>query len=305
MNAEKEITRERTVPEEKIELVKELTEKIKKYRTVLIASSKGLPGQQFHEIKKKLRDKAEIKVVKNRIISRAIDQIERGYIKNLKKELGPDIVIFFSELDPFDLAGLLDDNQSPSKARAGDIAPDYIEIEPGPTELMPGPAISELSGVGLKVAVKEGKLEIMKGAIVTKKGEIINANVANVLTKLNIKPMKVGFVPLAAYDSKEDKIYIGIKIDKEGTLEELKELIKKALGFAVNVEYLTDKTISYFIAKAASEEKILGNLIEVEKKEITKEKKDEKEEIKEKLKEDLNKDDKQEEDLNNKDKTEK
>ena len=60
---------------------------------------------------------------------------------------------------------------------------------------------------------------------------------------------------------------MGIKIDKEETLEELRDLVKKALGFAISMNYLTDKTISYFISKAAGEEKALGKLVEVEKEE--------------------------------------
>jgi len=261
MNAETEkVARGKPIPEDKVETVKELSENMKNYRTTLIASCKGLPSKQFHEIKKKLRGKAEIKVAKKRSVNLAIDTVEKGYIKNLKKELGPDIVIFFSKLDPFELSGMLSDNKSPAKAKTGDIAPENIEIEAGPTELIPGPAISELSAVGLKVSVKEGKLEIMKGAIVAKKGEKISKIVANVLGKLNIMPMEVGFVPLSAYDSEDDKIYVGIKIDKEETLEELRGLVGDALGFAINVDYVVKETISYFISKASAEEKALEKL---------------------------------------------
>ena len=42
-----------TVPEYKKKIVADLAEKIKSSKTVLIASSKGLPGGQFHSIKKK------------------------------------------------------------------------------------------------------------------------------------------------------------------------------------------------------------------------------------------------------------
>ena len=274
MSSEK-VIREKPIPSAKLEEIEELKENIKKFRTVLIASCKGLPGLQYHAIKKDLRGKAEIKMTKKTLFSRAIDGIEKGQIKNLKKEIGADISLFFSDLDPFALSGLLSDNQSPSKARAGDIAPEDIEIEAGPTELIPGPAISELGAVGLKVSVKGGKLEIMKGAIVAKKDKEINSNVASVLAKLNITPMRVGFLPLAAYDSENDKVYVGIKIDKEETLEELRTLVGKALGFATNLEYPAKETMSYFIAKAFAEEKALANLSGEEKKEENSEESDE------------------------------
>jgi len=183
-------------------------------------------------------------------------------LQNLKCHVGADVALFFSNLDAFELSGLLSDNQSPTKARAGDIAPEDINVEPGPTSLVPGPAISELSGVGLKVAVEGGKLAIKQPATIVRAGEVIKENVAGVMAKLDIKPMKVGFEPIAAYDSKSDKVYAGIKIDKKKAHEELKQAIGKALGFAVSVRYLVKETLSYFLAKANAEEKAVQSIID-------------------------------------------
>jgi hypothetical protein len=80
------------------------------------------------------------------------------------------------------------------------------------------------------------------------------------MSKLGIAPLKVGFEPTAAYDSKADKVYIGIKIDKKKTLEELRELIRKALGFAVGRAYVCKDTLRFILAKAASHEKALENI---------------------------------------------
>ncbi len=250
------------VPEYKKKIVSDLVSQLKKSRTVLIASTKGLPSSQFHEIKKKLRGKADIRVAKKSLILRAIGNVEKGALQNLKQNITSDVAIFFSDLDAFELSGMLSDNESPTKAKAGDIAPEDITIEPGPTELVPGPAISELSSVGLKVAVEGGKLAIKQGATVAKKGEPIKENVASVLGKLNILPMKVGFEPVAAYDDKDGKVYVGIKIDKEGTLNSLRDSIGKGFGFAVNIKYMTKETIKYFIAKAGLEERALEKKIE-------------------------------------------
>jgi large subunit ribosomal protein L10 len=252
----------REVPEYKIKLVAELIDMIKKHRTLLLASTRGLPSSQFHEIKKSLRGKAVIKVVKKTAVMRALDNVKRASLDDLKKQITADIALFFSSLDPFELSGLLADNQSPTKARAGDIAPEDINVEPGPTNLVPGPAISELSGVGLKVAVEGGKLAIKLPHIIAKKGDIIKENVAGVLAKLDIKPMKVGFEPVAAYDAESDRVYVGIKIDKKAAYEELKMAIVKALAFAVSRDYIAADTIKYYIAKAGAHEKALAKIID-------------------------------------------
>ena len=79
------------------------------------------------------------------------------------------------------------------------------------------------------------------------------------MAKLNIAPMKVGFEPIAAYDKVENKVYIGIKVDKKGSLENLRFSISKAFGFAVNLAYAAPETIKYLLAKASLQEKALSN----------------------------------------------
>lgn len=248
------------VPEEKKKLVDDISKNMLSSKTVLFASTKSLPTSQFQKIKKSLRGTAEVIVAKKSTIERAIAKTEKGTLQNMKSHFGADMVVMLSQLDSFELAAMLIDKQSPTKARAGDIAPEDIVIEPGPTDLVPGPAISELGSVGLKVSVEAGKLTIKSQTTLVKKGEPINEKVAGVLGKLKIEPMKVGFIPVVAYDAKADKIYTEIKIDKKGTLESLCESIAKALGFARNINFITKETVSYFIAKAGREEMALSKL---------------------------------------------
>ena len=248
-----------------IEIKKETTKSLAKQmltsHTILIASTKNLPSAKFHMIKKNLRGKAEIRVAKKSLIVRAITQTEKGALQNLKHYIGADIALFLSNEDTFKLSALLSENQTPAKAKAGEIAPDDIVVEPGPTDLIPGPAISELSGVGLKVVVEGGKLAIKQSTIVVKKGDVITEKIASVLGKLNINPMHVGFIPIVAYDSKADKIYENIVIDKKLMYENLKSEIGKALNFAINISNINEKTIGYFISKAGMEEKTIENLL--------------------------------------------
>ena len=131
--------------------------------------------------------------------------------------------------------------------------------------------------------------------------EEIKENVASVLRKLDVSPIKVGFVPLAAYDKENDLVYVDIAIDIEGTLETLRDFIKKSLGFAIGVGYPTKETIGFMISKAAVEERALSKVVEEKsgetKEGVKEEKTEEKEEkeIKEKDTSDSNKQDAKEE----------
>lgn len=262
MAQRKKERREKPVPETKVKLVDELTSKMKSCKTIFVASIKGLPASQFQKIKKKLTGKAEVVMVKKTILTRAIDKTGKDKLQEFKQLIIADVCVMFSQLDAFELAALLIDNQSASKAKSGDIAPEDIHIEAGPTDLLPGPAISELGAVGLKVAVENGKLSIREGKVVTKAGEAINPKVAAVLGKLNISPMRVGFIPVGAYDAESDSIYREIKVDKAGALEELRTAISKSLGFAVNVGYTVKETITFLIGKAAMHEKAMMKVYE-------------------------------------------
>lgn len=252
--------RQNPIPEFKKKIVSELSDLIKNKKTVLIASIKNLPGSQFQEISKKLRGKAVVKVPKKNLIFRAIDSTRNEEMKKLKEEIKDSCAVLFSDLDSYDLAVELLKNKSPSKAKAEQVAPMDIEVEAGPTELVPGPAISELGSVGLQVQVENGKLTIKESRVIVKEGEKIKDNAADVMSKLDIKPFSIGFIPVCAFDIKENKLYLEIKIDREEALGNLKDSYARSLGFAVGIGYLSKDTIGFVLGKVQSEANKLNRI---------------------------------------------
>jgi large subunit ribosomal protein L10 len=263
------------VPEVKKKTVKELAELINKKRTLLIASIKSIPTSQFQEITKKLRGKAIVKVPKKNLIIRAMDSSGDEKIKEIEKQINENVALLFSDMDCFELAAELMKNKNPAKAKPGQEAPDDIEVPAGPTELVPGPAISELGAVGLQVMVDKGKLSIKNSRVVVRKGEKISTAVADVLSKLDIKPFTINLVPLAGYDSQEKKIYLDIKIDKEGTIESIKKAFGRALPFAVEIGYVCEDTIKFILLKAQTNAKVLEKFENIEEIPKNEEKKEE------------------------------
>ncbi len=255
------------VSEAKKEIVGNLTDLIKSKKTVLIASIKNIPASQFQEIGKKLRGKAVVKVPKKNLIFRAIDESGNETVKKLKEKITDSVAVLFSDVDAFELAADLLKKKSPVKAKAGQEAPEDISVPAGPTELLPGPAISELGALGIQVQIENGKITIREPRVIAKRGEEITSGAADVMNKLDIKPFSVGFVPLAAFDSQENKLYTDINIDQEKTIEELKIAFGKALPFAVEIGYSTSETISFMIGKAGMHEKALEKFAGVEEKE--------------------------------------
>ena len=270
----------RPIPEYKKRIVAEISDLIKNKKTILIASIKDLPASQFQEISKKLRGKAIVKVPKKNLIFRAIDDSGNEAIKKLEEQIQNSVAILFSDLDTFDLAAELMKSKSPARAKPGQIAPIDIEVQAGPTDLVPGPAISELGAVGLQVQIEKGKINIRETKVIVKEGDKISQAAADIMSKLDIKPFSVGFVPLSAFDTKENKLYLEIKIDKEGTLEKLKSAHAKALGFAVEIGHPSEDTIKFLIGKAGAHAKALEKLKPVEP-EVEEKKEEVEDEVKE------------------------
>ena len=252
------------VSEEKKKIVGELSDLIKNKKTILIASIKDIPGSQFQEIVKKLRGKAIVKVPKKNLIFRAIDTSGQEAEKKLKEQITESVAILFSDLDSFDLATELVNSKSPTKAKAGQEAPADIEIPAGPTDLVPGPAISELGALGIQIQIEKGKITIKNPKIIAKEGEKISTGAAELMNKLGIRPFSVGFIPLSAFDTKEGKLYSEIKIDREEALNELKIAFGKALPFAIEIGYPTKDTISFLLGKAHLHVKAIKGLKKTE-----------------------------------------
>jgi len=238
------------VSEAKKKTVKEITNLIKEKKGFLIVSIKNIPASQFQEITKKLRGRAVVKVPRKNLIIRAIENSEETNAKEVNSNIKDNIAILFSDIDCFELAAELVRNKIPAKANPGQEAPEDIEIPAGPTDLLPGPAISELSAVGLQVQIDKGKISIREAKVIVKKGQKITAPVADVLSKLDIKPFSISLIPLMGYDSKEKKVYMSINIDTEKSLQDLKYAFGKSLPFAVQIGYANEDTIEFLIQKA-------------------------------------------------------
>lgn len=249
------------IPEKKIKAVEELTDLIKEKKTILIADISNIPGSQFQQISKKLRGKAIVKVPKKNLLKRALEKAKKGKSVELVESFSGANALLFSDLDSFELAGDLIKKRSPAKAKVGQIAPTDIEVPEGETDLVPGPAISELGALGIQIQIQAGKIHIKEPKVVAKEGQEITQGAADILSKLNILPFSIGFTPLMAYDEKDEAIYTEINIDTESAVEELKDAYARSLGFAVSMGYTTQETTPLMVQKAASHEKRLISVI--------------------------------------------
>lgn len=248
------------VSEKKKAIVKDLALLLNK-KTILVCSIKNLKSAQLQDIKKKIRDFAIVRVAKKSLIDFALEHAQNEEFKALVPHINSDYALIFSDEDAFKLSGILADNKSPAKAREGQEATEEIWVKAGPTSLAPGPDISALSAVGLQPKVEGGKIAIAKDTLFVKPGEKISAEKVSILAKLDITPFEIGLEPIAAFSN--GKVYVGIKIDKKGTLSDLIERYSRSLAFAVSISYVNNSTLPFILSKAVAHEGALQSLIKV------------------------------------------
>ena len=246
--------------EYKKKLVQEMIKLARQYSIIGLVNMENMPAPQLQSMRSELREKISLFMTKKRFMKIALDKLknEKNRIEELENYFeGMPALIFTSE-DPFKLSRILQKSRTSAPAKAGQIAPNDIVINKGPTPFAPGPIISELSGVGLKVGVESGKVAVKEDAVIAKKGEKINSKVAEILTRLDIKPMEVGLGLVAAYEDgivyKKDVLLI----DEEAFNEKLKNAAAYAFNLAFNIAYVTKDNAGLLIAKAFNDAKALG-----------------------------------------------
>jgi large subunit ribosomal protein L10 len=247
------------VKEEKVSEVEELKKLIDSYPVICMLDMFKVPSRQLQEIRKKIRGKALIKMSKKSLIKLAIENSSKENIKELEKTIPQQPAIVFTEIEPFKFYLTLDKMKSPAAARENDIAPKDILIPAGPTNLLPGPAISELTKAGIPVGVEGGKIAVKKDTVVVRKGERISGIVANALRKLNIEPMEIGLKIVAIYEN--GKVYDKDALELVNTFpEKLKEGFNQALNLSVAISYPTKDNIKFLLIKAFNNAKVLEKL---------------------------------------------
>jgi large subunit ribosomal protein L10 len=183
---------------------------------------------------------------------------ERENISGLDSHFQGMPALLLTKENPFKIASILKKSRTPANAKAGQIAPRDIVIPAGPTPFAPGPIISELGGIGIKTGVEGGKVAVKADSTVAKKGDEISQKVADVLSRLDIKPMELGLTMTAAYE--DGIIYTRdiLEVDESVYEEQLKSAAFEAFAVALHHGVMNETTIMPQLQKAARDALMLA-----------------------------------------------
>jgi len=232
--------------------VEEIKKNAANYTLVGLVDMYGIPAAQVQQIRRNLRGRAVIRMTRNTLIMHALGEIG-GKITGLKKYISGHSAMIFTNDNPFRLFKQLEKTKTRMAAKPGETAPEDIVIEKGPTSFKPGPIVGELQQAGIPAAIEGGKVKIRETRTIVKKGAVITPKVADVLIKLEIRPMDVGLILQAAFY--QDDVYDPsvLAIDETAVLAQLSLAAQQAFNLSVNAAIPTKDTIAPILTRAVRE----------------------------------------------------
>jgi large subunit ribosomal protein L10 len=244
--------------EEKEEKVEFFREKIENSPVVGILDMNNLPSRQLQEMKKEMKDFADIKMSRKTLMEFAIDQADKEDVEQLKENDATQPAFIFSERDPFQLYKLIQDNKTSAAAQGGEEAPGDIEVPDGDTGIGPGPMLGKLQQAGLNVQVEDGSIHVQQSGVIVERGETIDADDAEILNQLGIEPLEIGLDLDVVFSEGELFQAHELDIDAEAYRSDVEAAATGAFNLAVNAGYITSRTAPTVVSQAAQKARNLS-----------------------------------------------
>ncbi len=246
-----------TIPEWKREEVAAIAEFIDRYDSVGVVEITGIPSQQLQEMRRDLHGTAELRVSRNTLLVRALEEAESGF-EQLTDHVAGQVGLIGTSDNPFSLYQQLEASKTSAPINAGEVAPNDVVIPEGDTGIDPGPFVGDLQSVGASARIEGGSITVLEDSHVLDAGGEVSADLANVLSELDIEPKEVGLDLRGVYGdgvlfSPED-----LEIDVEAYRSDVVAAASGGRNLAINARFPTPSTVPALLSKATGQAKSLG-----------------------------------------------
>ncbi|MFZ8855805.1 MAG: 50S ribosomal protein L10 [Candidatus Nanopusillus sp.] len=245
------------VSQQKILYVNELYSKLSNSKIIGVANVMDIPANSLQIMRKKLKEmNIDVKVVKKNLFIKALERINDPNIKKMmgiiekNKRITVLLILPKEEINPFLLNKILEENKSYKAAKEGDILEENIIIKAGPTNLTPGPVLTELKKYNIKTKVEGGKIVVIEDTLVAKKGQKVDSGLVSLLQKFNITPIPVKIKLLLVYDGKTLYTYDILSTPLEDYIKHLRSGFKKTISLSVEISFPTKENIKILLTRA-------------------------------------------------------
>lgn len=256
-----------TIPEWKREEVDELVDFIDSYNSVGIVGVAGIPSRQLQAMRRELHGSAAVRMSRNTLTNRALEEVDDG-VEALTEYVSGQVALVGTNDNPFGLFKQLEASKTPAPINEGEVAPNDIVIPEGDTGVDPGPFVGELQTVGAAARIQDGSIKVTEDSTVLSEGEVVDADLANVLVELGIEPKEVGLDLRAVYSEGVLFEPDELEIDVDEYRADIQSAAAAARNLSVNAAYPTAATAGTLLAKASGEAKSVGLFADIESPDV-------------------------------------
>ena len=254
MSQSESVRKTETIPQWKQEEVDELVDFISGYQSVGVVGVEGIPSRQLQAMRRDLHGSAAVRMSRNTLVERALEEAGEG-VEQLTEFVAGQVALIGTNDNPFALFKQLEASKTPAPINAGEVAPNDIVIPEGDTGVDPGPFVGELQQAGADARIQEGSIQVLSDSTVLDEGEVVDQQLAGVLTELGIEPKEVGLDLKRVYSEGVLFAPDELEIDVEEYRADIQAAASAARNLSVNAVYPTAETAPSLIAKATGEAK--------------------------------------------------
>jgi large subunit ribosomal protein L10 len=232
-------------------VVEEIKSLLKQYRTMAIVSVDGIPTKESRRVYDKLHSLGcVVKLYKNSLVLRALREVDAENLGSLAKYLTGPNVYLFTNLNPFELAKVIEESVEYRYAKPGDTVAFDVELGPGPTDIKPGPSMSLFGKLKIPIQVREGQIWIAKDVKVLKAGDTVSAELASLLRKLGVTVIPVKAKLKAVYEGGLVYTPEVLKIDYESIRKSFIEAVSYSKVLVVELALPLPEVVPELLVRA-------------------------------------------------------
>ena len=234
--------------------VSEIQEFVQSADVVGVVDVTGIGAKQMLTMRASLRDLGvKLRMSRNRLLKLAladaaknkkgVDQVVDAFEPN-------QLALLSSNESPFKIFQMLTESQTQAPAKGGETASYDIVLEAGPTAFPAGPIVGDFQNAGFPAAIEKGKIVIRKKHTAVAEGDVISAEIASALEKLEIYPITVGMQLLGAFDGETFYLSDVLDIDMDEFRGKIQSATSQSFNLAFNTCYFTGSVIQPLLSKA-------------------------------------------------------
>lgn len=216
----------------------------------MLMSIKRVQSTQLKNVKASLDPNVKLLVAKNKIMKKALEDLDAEKYSGLIEQLHGDVVIaFYDGADPKSILNVSQDNMRKANAVAGDIAPTDVIIPAGPTGLGPE-KINIFQAAKMSTKINKGKIDLATDHKLLSEGSVVSISDASLLKMLNIRPFEFGLDIVNIYEGSESFAKDVLLIEEDDIANAMSESISLVAALSLGTGIPTPASVPYEIMNA-------------------------------------------------------